>query len=85
MPFIKYSIVWALPVLILNFTHADESWKRPLSEKAEVIEQGIQRRHNILGLIPRWFKSQLIATLLMLRQEIRLQMFNAPPVGLLTI
>ena len=38
--------------LILNQAKADETWKRPLAEKAEKIEQGIQRRHNILGLYP---------------------------------
>ena len=43
-------LVWF--VLVLNQTKADETWKRPLVEKAEKIEQGIQKRHNILGLYP---------------------------------
>ena len=43
-------LVWF--VLVLNQTKADETWKRPLAEKAEKIEQGIQKRHNILGLYP---------------------------------
>ena len=30
----------------------EDSWKAPLAEKAETIEQGIQKRHNILGLYP---------------------------------
>ncbi len=30
----------------------DETWKLPLTEKAEIIEDGIQKRHNILGLYP---------------------------------
>ena len=38
--------------LLLNQAHADESWKQPLAEKAEIIEVGIQKRHNILGLYP---------------------------------
>jgi photosystem II stability/assembly factor-like uncharacterized protein len=38
--------------LLLNQAHADESWKQPLAEKAEIIEDGIQKRHNILGLYP---------------------------------
>jgi len=37
---------------MLNQIHADESWKLPLTEKAEIIEDGIQKRHNILGLYP---------------------------------
>ncbi len=41
-----------LSFLFLNQVHADDSWKRPLSEKAEIIEDGIQKRHNILGLYP---------------------------------
>lgn len=42
--------LWTL--LLLGQVHADESWKRPLAEKAEIIEIGIQKRHNILGLYP---------------------------------
>jgi len=38
--------------LMLNQIHADESWKLPLDEKAKIIEDGIQKRHNILGLYP---------------------------------
>ena len=38
--------------LILGQTYADESWKLPLSEKERIIEDGIQKRHNILGLYP---------------------------------
>jgi hypothetical protein len=38
--------------LILGQAYADESWKRPLSEKAKIIEDGIQKLHNILGLYP---------------------------------
>ena len=41
-----------LSLLLLNQAHAGESWKRPLAEKAEIIEAGIQKRHNILGLYP---------------------------------
>ena len=43
-------LLWV--VLTLDQTKADETWKRPLAEKAETIEQGIQKRHNILGLYP---------------------------------
>ena len=39
-------------LLLLSLVHADESWRRPLSEKAQTIEDGIQKRHNILGLYP---------------------------------
>ena len=38
--------------LLFNQAHADESWKQPLAAKAEIIEEGIQKRHNILGLYP---------------------------------
>ena len=38
--------------LVSGQAYADESWKLPLSEKAEIIEDGIQKRHNILGLYP---------------------------------
>lgn len=38
--------------LILGQVHADDSWKLPLSEKEKIIENGIQKRHNILGLYP---------------------------------
>jgi len=31
---------------------AEDSWKQPLARKAELIEQNIQARHNILGLYP---------------------------------
>ena len=41
-----------LSLLLLYKANADEGWKRPLSEKAEIIEVGIQKRHNILGLYP---------------------------------
>ena len=43
-------LLWV--VLTLDQTKADETRKRPLAEKAETIEQGIQKRHNILGLYP---------------------------------
>jgi len=39
-------------LLLLAPAQADESWKRPLAHKAEVIESGIQKRHSILGLYP---------------------------------
>jgi photosystem II stability/assembly factor-like uncharacterized protein len=42
--------LWAL--FLFSQVHADESWKRPLVEKADIIEAGIQKRHNILGLYP---------------------------------
>ena len=42
--------LWTL--LLLSQVHADETWKRPLAEKAQIIEDGIQKRHNILGLYP---------------------------------
>jgi photosystem II stability/assembly factor-like uncharacterized protein len=38
--------------LIFSQVFADDSWKPPLSEKAKIIEDGIQKRHNILGLYP---------------------------------
>ena len=41
-----------LSLPLASQAHADESWKRPLAEKAEIIEAGIQKRHNILGLYP---------------------------------
>ena len=41
-----------LSLPLLNQAHAGESWKRPLAEKAEIIEAGIQKRHNILGPYP---------------------------------
>ncbi len=37
---------------VFNQIRADDSWKRALSEKAGIIEDGIQKRHNILGLYP---------------------------------
>lgn len=33
-------------------TAADDTWKAPLDVKARAIEEGIQQRHNILGLYP---------------------------------
>ena len=41
-----------LSLLLLTQAQADESWKRPLAQKAEIIEKGIQQRHSILGLYP---------------------------------
>ena len=37
---------------LLSHLPADDTWKQPLSEKAQIIEKGIQKRHNILGLYP---------------------------------
>ena len=31
---------------------ADETWKQPLAQKEQVIEEGIRKRHNIQGLYP---------------------------------
>ena len=43
----------ALPAGAADPVHvADQTWKAPLSVKAERIEAGIQRRHSILGLYP---------------------------------
>jgi len=41
-----------LSFFILGQVSADESWKLTLNEKARIIEDGIQKRHNILGLYP---------------------------------
>jgi hypothetical protein len=41
-----------LSVFLVNQAHADESWKRPLAEKVQIIGDGIQKRHNILGIYP---------------------------------
>ena len=41
-----------LSLLLLGQVQADETWKQPLAQKADVIESGIQKRHSILGLYP---------------------------------
>ena len=51
--FIKSICIYLLSIFFLfNPVQADDSWKRSLSEKADIIEDGIQKRHNILGLYP---------------------------------
>lgn len=42
-------VLWlAIPGALL----AEDSWKAPLALKARLLEQGIQQKHNILGLYP---------------------------------
>jgi len=48
----KLICIYLLSFFILGQVYADESWKLPLNEKAKIIEDGIQKRHNILGLYP---------------------------------
>lgn len=48
----KLMCIYLLSFFILGQVHADDSWKLPLNEKAKIIEDGIQKRHNILGLYP---------------------------------
>ena len=48
----KLVCIYLLSFFILGQARADETWKLPLNEKAKIIEDGIQKRHNILGLYP---------------------------------
>lgn len=49
----KFAVIATLLAAALPATAADDgSWRLPLDEKAQVIEQNIQERHNMLGLYP---------------------------------
>ncbi len=45
-------VIVVLLLCIALFSYADNTWKQSLHEKEKLIEQGIQLKHNIMGLYP---------------------------------